>query len=104
MADEIETTIVTMVFDTTDPDHLLPILAKYVVLTRGHRGCRNVDLTRSVTKVDRYVIIQKWDSPGAQAAHFDSADMVEMAQACAGVLAAPPAIDLLEGISAHDLA
>ncbi|WP_436794528.1 putative quinol monooxygenase [Actinospongicola halichondriae] len=104
MADEVETTIVTMVFDTTDPDHLLQVLAKYVVLTRGHPGCRNVDLTRSFTKADRYVIIQKWESPEAQAAHFDSADMVEMAQACGGVLASPPSIDLLEGISAHDLA
>ncbi len=104
MADEVETTIVTMVFETTDADHLLPVLAKYVVLTRGHAGCRNVDLTRSFTKADRYVIIQKWASPDAQAAHFDSADMVEMAQACNGLLASPPAIDLLEGVSAHDLA
>lgn len=103
MADDIETTIVTMVFDTTDEERLLPILAKYVVLTRGHPGCRNVDLTRSFTKAGRYVVIQKWDSPDAQAAHFDSADMVEMAQACNGILASPPAIDLLEGVSAHDL-
>ena len=49
------------------------------------------------------MIIQKWDSPEAQAAHFDSADMVEMAQACNGILVSPPAIDLLEGISVHDL-
>lgn len=104
MADEVETTIVTMVFDTTDADRLLPVLAKYVVLTRGHPGCRNVDLTRSVTRDDRYVIIQKWESPSAQAAHFDSADMVEMAQACDGLLASPPSIDLLEGVSAHDIA
>ena len=104
MADDIETTIVTMVFDATDAERLLEVLAKYVVLTRGHPGCRNVDLTRSFTKAERYVIIQKWDSPNAQAAHFDSADMVEMAQACNGILVSPPSIDLLEGISAHDLA
>lgn len=104
MADDVEVTIVTMVFDTTDADRLVAILAKYVVLTRGHPGCRNVDLCRSVTKDDRYVIIQKWDSPDAQRAHFDSADMVEMAEACAGLLTSPPTIDLLEGISAHDLA
>jgi hypothetical protein len=30
--------------------------------------------------------------------------MVEMAKACVGLLAAPPDIDLLEGLSAHDLA
>ncbi|MDZ7676792.1 MAG: antibiotic biosynthesis monooxygenase family protein [Acidimicrobiales bacterium] len=104
MTDDVEVTIVTMVFDTTDADRLLPVLAKYVVLTRGHPGCRNIDLCRSATTDDRYVVIQKWDSPEAQRAHFDSADMVEMAESCAGLLATPPAIDLLEGISAHDLA
>jgi hypothetical protein len=30
--------------------------------------------------------------------------MVEMASACNGLLTKPPQIDLLEGISAHDLA
>ncbi len=104
MADEVETTIVTMVFDTTDADRLVAVLAKYVVLTRGHEGCRNVDLCRSFTKPDRYVVIQKWESPDAQAAHFDSSEMVEMAQACASLLLSPPTIDLLEGVSAHDLA
>lgn len=104
MSDDVEVTIVTMAFDTTDAARLLPVLAKYVVLTRGHPGCRNVDLTRSVMRDDRYVIIQKWESPTAQQAHFDSVDMVEMAEACAGLLAAPPTIDLLEGVSAHDLA
>jgi len=29
--------------------------------------------------------------------------MMEMAAACNGLLARPPQIDLLEGISAHDL-
>lgn len=103
MAEDVEVTVVTMVFEATDLEALLSILAKYVVLTRGHPGCRNVDLCASVTAPDRVVIIQKWDSPAAQAAHFDSADMVEMAQACVGVLEQPPQIDLLEGISAHDL-
>ena len=50
------------------------------------------------------MIIQKWDSPDAQSAVFGYADMVEMAQACNGLLASPPSIDLLEGVSAHDLA
>ena len=104
MADDVEVTIVTMSFDATDADRLLPVLAKYVVLTRGHPGCRNVDLCRSYTRDERYVIVQKWESPEAQQAHFDSADMVEMAQSCQSLLSAPPAIDLLEGISAHDLA
>jgi quinol monooxygenase YgiN len=101
---EAETTIVTMTFEATDADALLGILAKYVVLTRGHDGCRNVDLCMSVTVPDRFVIVQKWEHPDDQRRHFDSAEMVEMARACTGLLASPPSIDLLEGISAHDLA
>jgi quinol monooxygenase YgiN len=99
---EVETTLVTMEFD--DADALLGVLSKYVVLTRGHDGCRNVDLCRSVTRPDRYVVVQKWAHPDDQRRHFDSPEMVEMARACAGLLASPPRIDLLEGISAHDLA
>jgi quinol monooxygenase YgiN len=103
-AREPETTLVTMAFDATDADGLLAVLSKYVVLTRGQDGCRNVDLCLSVTQPDRFVIVQKWEHPDDQQAHFDSDVMVEMAQACAGLLKAPPQIDLLEGISAHDLA
>ena len=103
MADEVETTLVTMVFDASDTDQLLSVLAKYVVLARGHEGCRNIDLCASVTTPDRVVIVQKWESPEAQAAHFDSPEMVEMARACTPLLKAAPTIDLLEGISAHDL-
>ncbi len=100
---EVEVTIVTMVFDATEAEALLAVLSRYVVLTRGQDGCRNVDLCASVTTPDRYVIIQKWVSPLAQEAHFDSPVMVAMAEGCAGLLRNPPSIDLLEGISAHDL-
>lgn len=50
------------------------------------------------------MVVQKWESPAAQAAHFDSAEMVEMAESCTGLLRHPPQFDLLEAISAHDLA
>jgi quinol monooxygenase YgiN len=56
-----------------------------------------------VTTPDRFVIVQKWEHPDDQRRHFDSSEMVEMARACTGLLASPPSIDLLEGISAHDL-
>jgi len=102
--DEVEVTIVTLVFDTAQPDQLLPILSKYVVVSRGHPGCRNIDLTASATVAGRFVVIEKWASAAAQQAHFDSPDMVEMAEACTGLLSGPPRIDLLFGISAHDLA
>jgi quinol monooxygenase YgiN len=103
-AEDVDLTLVTMTFDASEPERLLAVLAKYVVLSRGHRGCRNIDLAASATTPGRYVVIQKWDSPAAQQRHFDSSDMVDMAQSCAGLLAAPPRIDLLEGISVHDLA
>ncbi|MEP6659721.1 MAG: antibiotic biosynthesis monooxygenase [Acidimicrobiales bacterium] len=103
MADEVTLSIVTMVFDAADPAPLLGVLAKYVVLTRMAPGCRNVDLAASVTMNARFVIVEKWESPAAQRAHFDAVETIEMADACRGLLVRAPAIDLLEGISAHDL-
>jgi quinol monooxygenase YgiN len=100
---EVELTVVTMVFDAAQPDALLSVLAKYVVLSRGHPGCRNIDLCASATSPGRFVVISKWDSPDAQRAHFDSPEMIEMARSCEGLLLLPPQIDLLEAISAHDL-
>jgi quinol monooxygenase YgiN len=100
---EVELTIVTMVFDSTQPETLQSILAKYVVLSRGQPGCRNIDLCASATSPGRFVVIEKWESPEAQQTHFDSEEMVEMARSCEGLLAHPPQIDLLEAISAHDL-
>ena len=104
MNDEIELAIVTMRFDAADPGALLGVLSKYVVLTRMQPGCRNVDLCSSVTQPGRYLLVQKWDNADAQRIHFDSEVMVEMAQTCAGLLTAPPDIDLWDGPSAHDLA
>ena len=103
-AGEVELTVVVLRFQAAEPEALLAVLAKYVVLARGHPGCRNIDLVASVTHPGRLVVIQKWESPEAQRAHFDSADMVEMAEACRGLLAEPPDVDLLEAITAHDLA
>ena len=104
MSEEPEIVLVSMRFDAADPERLQAVLAKYVVLSRGHDGCRNIDLCLSATKPTELVVIEKWESPAAQQAHFDSDDMVEMAQACSGLLTRPPAIDLLHPISAHDLA
>jgi len=100
---DVDLTMVTMVFDASDPDGLVSVLAKYVVLSRGQPGCRNIDLCASATSPGRFVVIQKWETPEAQRAHFDSGEMIEMANACTGLLTNPPAIDLLEPISAHDL-
>jgi quinol monooxygenase YgiN len=104
MPDDVELTLVTMAFDAADPVRLQSVLASYVVMSRGQPGCRNIDLCLSATAPARFVVIEKWESPEAQRAHFDSPVMVEMAKACDGLLTSPPQIDLLEAISAHDLA
>ena len=95
--------VVTLWFHASDPERLAAILARYVVLTRGEPGCRNVDLCASVTRPNRILVIEKWESREAQRAHLDSDVMVEMAKACEGLLAEPPDIDLWDGVSAHDL-
>jgi quinol monooxygenase YgiN len=100
---EVELTIVTMHFEAARPERLLAVLAKYVVLSRMHPGCRNVDLCASISAPGRFLIVEKWESPAAQRAHFDSAETVEMAEACRGLLSQAPEIELLEGVSAHDL-
>jgi quinol monooxygenase YgiN len=101
--DEVELVIVTMTFDAADMGSLVAILSKYVVLTRMETGCRNVDMIVSDTRPNRIKIIEKWDGPAAQEAHFNGGTMVEMARSCTGVLAAPPDIDLWQSMSAHDL-
>ncbi len=102
-SEEVDLTMVTMTFDAVDPNTLQSVLARYVVVSRGHPGCRNIDLAMSSTRPDRFVIVQKWESPADQQAHFDSADMVTMAEGCRGLLVDAPAIDLLDPISVHDL-
>lgn len=103
MSDEVDLTIVVMRFTTDAPERLLPVLSKYVVMSRGHDGCRNVDFSASMTTPGRFVITQKWETAEDQQAHFDSPAMVEMAESCRGLLRAAPDIDLLAPISAQDL-
>ncbi len=104
MAEEVELVMVTLSFDALDPERLQAVLARYVVVSRGHQGCRNIDLALSSTHPNRFVVVQKWEHPDDQRAHFDSADMVAMAQGCQGLLTSAPAVDLLDPISVHDLA
>jgi quinol monooxygenase YgiN len=82
---------------------LLAALARYVVLTRHEPACRNVDLVASVTHGGRFVVIEKWDSADAVQRHLDSQLMTQMANEVLPTLAAKPAIDLYDTISAHDL-
>ncbi len=97
-----------MAFDAREADdaaagQLMAVLSRYVVVSRNHPGCRNIDLCASALNPGRYLVIEKWASAEAQRDHFDSEDMVEMARSCEGLLVRKPDIDLLQGISAHDL-
>ena len=103
MAAAVDLRIVTLAFDAADSSLLASVLARYVVISRSHPGCRNIDLCASLTHPGRYLVVEKWESPRAQQAHFDSPDMLEMAAACEGLLTRPPRIDLFDGVSAHDL-
>ena len=103
MGDGVEPIVVTWVFDAADPVGLSAVLARYVVLTRGAAGCRNVDLVVSATHPARSQVIEKWASTDAQRAHLDSAVAVEMARACEGLLTGPPVVDLWEPVSAQDV-
>ena len=101
---EPEPVMVILRFETDHAAQLASVLSKYVVLSRSHRGCHNIDFVSSSTSPGRLVIVEKWDSAEVQQAHFDSLEMVEMAQACEGLLSRAPDIDLFEGVSMHDLA
>lgn len=106
MASDVELTIVTLGFEAADDaaaEQLGALLARYVVLSRGAPGCRNIDLCASVTRPGRYLVVEKWETVAAQRAHFDSSVMVDMARSCAGLLATPPDIDLWDPASAHDM-
>ncbi|MDG2263177.1 MAG: antibiotic biosynthesis monooxygenase [Actinomycetota bacterium] len=103
MADDVEIALLTMTFVASDADALLGNLSKYVVLTRGVGGCRNIDLCASVARPGVFVVIEKWESEEHARDHVNSQLMIEMANSCQGILTEAPEIDLLEGISAHDL-
>jgi quinol monooxygenase YgiN len=106
MSADVEIVLVTGTFQaaTGREAALAAVLAKYVVLSRNQPGCRNIDLAASSLVAGRFVIVEKWESAAAQRAHFDSPEMIEMAQAALPHLVEPPQFDLLDGISAHDLA
>ena len=106
MTNDLEVAVLTAAF-AARPDReadLAAVLARYVVLTRGEPGCRNVDLLTSATESGQFLVIEKWDSADDARAHLDTTLMIDMAGAAVPLLAAKPKIDLLDTISAHDLA
>jgi quinol monooxygenase YgiN len=106
MSDDPELAVITAVLEARpgDEDELAAVLARYAVVARGEPGCRNLDLLVSATHGGRFVMVSKWDSPAAARAHLDARAMTEMAESAVPLLARRPDIDLLDTISAHDLA
>jgi quinol monooxygenase YgiN len=105
MTDDVEIWVVAGQYQARSgrEAELAAVLAQYTVLTRGVRGCRNVDLVASGSTPGKLMVIEKWDDPDAQRAHLDDAVMVGMATAATPLLATAPDLDLYEAISAHDL-
>lgn len=102
----LDLTVVTLELDARDGEavpRLAQALARYVVMTRGEEGCRNVDLCHSRTRPERFVVVEKWETAEAQQAHAGSVNMSRLASAASGLLAAPPEVDVLDAVSAHDL-
>jgi len=102
---EIQLSVVAGVF-TARPGkegELAAVLAQYVVVSRGHPGCRNIDLVASLAVPGRYLVYEKWDSPAHQRAHMASEAMSELAGGATPLLSGPPDLGLYEPISAHDL-
>jgi quinol monooxygenase YgiN len=105
MTSDVEVAVLTaaLTAKTERQAELAAVLARYVVLTRGEPGCRNVDLLISATESGRFLVIEKWDSAAHARAHLDTELMTDMAAAAVPLLAEKPKIDLLDTISAHDL-
>jgi quinol monooxygenase YgiN len=105
MTGDVEVAVLTAAF-TARPERegdLAAVLSRYVVLTRGEPGCRNVDLLTSATESGKFLVIEKWDTAERARAHLDTELMTGMAAAAVPLLAEKPGIDLLDTISAHDL-
>ncbi len=102
---DTEIALLTASFDARPgaEETLLAALSRYVVMTRHEPECRNVDLVASVTRPQRFLVVEKWASAAAVRAHLDSALMTEMAKTALPTLAAKPDIDLYDPISAYDL-
>ncbi len=102
---EIELAVVAGVF-TARPGkeaELGAVLAQYVIVSRGHAGCRNIDLVAALAVPGRYLVYEKWESPEHQRAHMASEAMSELAGGATPLLSGPPDLGLYEPISAHDL-
>ncbi|MGH8998631.1 MAG: putative quinol monooxygenase [Acidimicrobiia bacterium] len=103
--DEMSLTVVVATFDARPgcEGAVAAALARYVVMSRGTPGCRNIDLVASLTTEGRFVIYEKWGSADDQSAHLASPLTADMAATVTPLLARSPDLGLFEALSAHDL-
>lgn len=106
MNETVELAVVVGTFDARPgrAGDLAGVLARYVVLSRGEPGCRNIDLVAALTTPGRFVVYEKWETPGHQREHMAAAAMADLAADAGPLLAGPPDLGLFEAVSAHDLA
>ena len=81
---------------------LLPVLAKYVVMTRQARGCINVDFLLATLNTHMFLVYEKWDSEQSRAAHYASELVAQSAAGMSPYLAGSPTMIQFESISAYD--
>jgi quinol monooxygenase YgiN len=103
--DEVDLAVVAGTFEAIpgQEEDLAAVLARYVVLSRAHAGCRNIDLVASLTEPGRFLVYEKWESLDDQHDHMASPEMSEMANAARPLLARAPELGLFAAVSAHDL-
>jgi quinol monooxygenase YgiN len=101
----VDLTVVAGMFDARPglEAELGAVLARYVVVSRGHPGCRNIDFVASLTTPGRFLVYEKWESSAHQRSHMGSQAMSELAGTATPLLAGPPELGLYEAVSAHDL-
>lgn len=79
------------------------VLSKLAVTGRGEPGCYNIDLFGSSMDPGTYLVVEKWETEEARDSHVNEGALAEAAPMLVPLLARRPAIEVFEGISAHDI-
>jgi quinol monooxygenase YgiN len=79
------------------------VLSRYVVVSRGHEGCLNMDLLESEADPSLFMVVQKWASQDDRDRHFSSEDAVRMAESMRGIVTQAPEGVPFAPVSAYDL-
>ncbi len=75
---------------------LVTLWPELSVQVQAEDGCLGYDLHRVSNDPDSFVVLERWASLGALAAHSQAPHMREFGARAAGILAAPPDVMVLE--------